>query len=213
MAKPRLKLVPPGRVSGTVRKTRPPNRIANDKLRGREYLTEAEVSRLEKVALKGNRHGFRDATMVMTAYRHGLRVAELCDLRWDQIDLAGGKIHVRRVKNSAPSTHVLDGKEIRALKRLQRELQPGSQFVFTSERGAPFTTAGFRKLLARLGESAKLAFPIHPHMLRHATGFKLANDGVDTRAIQDYLGHKSITNTVRYSRLSPERFKAFRWKD
>jgi len=168
---------------------------------------------LEKEALKSNRYGLRDATMIMTAYRHGLRAVELCDLRWDQIDLSSGKIHVRRVKNSSPSTHVMDGKEIRALRRLKKEHEPGSQFVFTSERNAPFTTAGFRKMLARLGEAAKIGFPIHPHMLRHATGFKLANDGVDTRAIQDYLGHKSITNTVRYSRLSPERFKAFRWKD
>jgi integrase len=213
MVKPNLKLVPPPSVNGTVGKVRPPNRIANDRLRGREYLTEAEVSRLEKEALKGNRHGFRDATMIMTAYRHGLRAIELTDLRWDQIDLSAGKIHIRRVKNSAPSTHILDGKEIRALRRLKKEQEPGSQFVFTSERGSPFTTSGFRKMLARLGEAAKIGFPIHPHMLRHATGFKLANDGVDTRAIQDYLGHKSIANTVRYSRLSPERFKAFRWKD
>ena len=213
MAKANLKLVVPNSESGTVGKLRPPNRIANDKLRGREYLTEAEISRLKKEATKRNRHGFRDATMVMTAYRHGLRSAELCDLRWDQIDLSAGKIHVRRVKNSAPSTHILDGTEIRALRRLKKEQEPGSQFVFTSERGSPFTTAGFRKMLARLGEAAKIGFPIHPHMLRHATGFKLANDGVDTRAIQDYLGHKSIANTVRYSRLSPERFKAFRWKD
>ncbi len=68
-------------------------------------------------------------------------------------------------------------------------------------------------MFARLGVVAGIGFPIHPHMLRHGTGFKLANNGVDTRAIQDYLGNKSITNTVRYSRLSPERFKAFRWRD
>jgi type 1 fimbriae regulatory protein FimB/type 1 fimbriae regulatory protein FimE len=211
MGNPRLKLVTPTDVSGTV--GRRPNRIANDKLRGREYLLESEVGRLEKAALKSNRHGFRDATMIMTSFRHGLRATEVCDLRWDQVDLDAGKLHVRRVKNSAPSTHILDGKEIRALRRLQREQQPGSLFVFTSERGSPFTTAGFRKMLARLGQAAEIGFPIHPHMLRHGTGFKLANDGVDTRAIQDYLGHKSIANTVRYSRLSPERFKAFRWKD
>src|SRR5450631_3129193 len=108
--------VMPNTVSGAVQ----PNRIANDKLRGRNYLTEAEVSRLEKAALKGDRYGFRDFTMIMTAYRHGLRVSELTDLRWDQIDLSSSKIRVRRVKNSAPSTHILDGKEIRALKRLQR---------------------------------------------------------------------------------------------
>jgi integrase len=207
------KLVVPGDVSGTVRRPARPNRLANDKLRGREHLTEAEVGRLEKAATRGNRHGFRDATMIMVAFRHGLRAAELVDLRWDQVDLATGKLHVRRVKNSAPSTHVLDGKEIRALRRLQREQPAGTYFVFTSERDAPFTTAGFRKMLARLGEGAKIGFPIHPHMLRHGCGYKLANDGVDTRAIQDYLGHESIANTVRYSRLSPERFRSFRWKD
>ena len=211
MANSGPKTAAPTDVSGTV--PRRPNRIANDQLRGREYLTESEVSRLEKAALKSNRHGFRDATMIMTSFRHGLRATELCDLRWDQVDLDAGKIHVRRVKNSAPSTHILDGKEIRALRRLQREQQRGNLFVFQSERGSPFTTSGFRKMLARLGEVANLGFPVHPHMLRHATGFKLANDGVDTRAIQDYLGHKSIANTVRYSRLSPERFRTFRWKD
>jgi integrase len=213
MVKSSLKLVVPTDKSGTVKRRRYPNRIANDRLRGRQHLTEAEVGRLEKAAVAGNRHGFRDATMIIIAFRHGLRAAELVDLRWDQVDLNAGKLHVRRVKKSAPSTHVLDGKEIRALRRLQREQEAGTLFVFTSERGSPFTTAGFRKMLARLGEGAKIGFPIHPHMLRHGTGYKLANDGVDTRAIQDYLGHKSIANTVRYSRLSPERFKGFRWRD
>jgi integrase len=194
--------------NGTV----PPNWIANDQRRAREYLTEAEITRLKTVAGKTNRQGFRDSTMIMLAYRHGLRVAELVDLRWDQVDLSAGKLHVRRVKNSAPSTHVLDGKEIRSLRRIQREQEPRSTFVFTSECGSPFTMAGFRKMFARLGEAAKIGFPIHPHMLRHACGFS-TNSGIDTRAIQDYLGHRSISNTVRYSRLSPERFKAFRWKD
>jgi integrase len=210
MARTHLRLVTPTSVSGTVAR---PNRIANDKLRGREHLTEAEVARMEKAAARKNRHGFRDATMVCLTFRHGLRASEVCDLRWNQVDLGSGKLHVRRVKNSSPSTHFLDGKEIRALRRLQREQEPGSQFVFTSERNAPFTPAGFRKMVARLGKAAKLGIPVHPHMLRHGTGYKLANDGVDTRAIQDYLGHKSIANTVRYSRLSPERFKAFRWRD
>ena len=81
-----------------------------------------------------------------------------------------------------------------------------------SERGSPFTTAGFRKMVARLGVAAKFKFPVHPHMLRHACGFQLANKGVDTRALQHYLGHKSIQHTVRYTELSPDRFKDF-WKD
>lgn len=74
------------------------------------------------------------------------------------------------------------------------------------------TDSTFRKLLQRAGEEAKLSFPIHPHMLRHSTGFKLANEGRDTRSIQHYLGHKNIQHTVRYTEISPERFKNF-WSD
>jgi integrase len=202
----------PTHENGTKRKTMP-NRKANDRLRGRMHLSEAEVTRLKATALRVNQYGHRDALMVSTAYRHGLRVAELVDLTWDQVDFDAGKLHVRRVKNSSPSTHMLQGDELRGLRRLKREQQPSSPFVFTSERGAPFTTAGFRKMFARLGVAAGIEFPVNCHALRHGCGFKLANDGVDTRAIQDYLGHKSISNTVRYSRLSPERFKSFRWRD
>jgi site-specific recombinase XerD len=107
--------------------------------------------------------------------------------------------------------HPLAGTEIRSLRRLKRE-SPDSSFVFVSELGSPFTTAGFRKMVARLGVAAKFKFAVHPHMLRHACGFKLANKGVDTRALQHYLGHKSIQHTVRYTELSPDRFKDF-WRD
>jgi len=150
-----------------------------------------------------NRNGHRDATMILLAFRHGLRAAELVTLRSDNVDLAHGKLHVNRVKNGSPSVHPLAGTEIRSLRRLKRE-SPDSSFVFVSERGAPFTTAGFRKMVARLGVAAKFKFPVHPHMLRHACGFKLANKGVDTRALQHYLGHKSIQHTVRYTELSPD---------
>jgi site-specific recombinase XerD len=158
-----------------------------------------------------NRHGHRDRTMVLLAFRHGLRAAELVSLRWDSIDMASGRLHVNRVKRGVTSTHPLSGVELRALKRLQRESEPGP-FVFTSERGSPFTTAGFRKMIARLGKTAGFDFGVHPHMIRHATGFKLANDGVDTRSLQHYLGHAAISSTVRYAALSSERFKGF-WKD
>jgi type 1 fimbriae regulatory protein FimB/type 1 fimbriae regulatory protein FimE len=87
-------------------------------------------------------------------------------------------------------------------------LDPKSPFVFTSERGSPFTTAGFARMVERAGVEAKFGFKAHPHMLRHACGFKLANDGVDTRTIQAYLGHKSIQHTVRYTELAPTRFKS-----
>ena len=101
--------------------------------------------------------------------------------------------------------------ELRALRRLQREQEPRSAFVFTSERGSPFTTAGFARMVERAGAEAKLGFKAHPHMLRHACGFALANKGHDTRALQGYLGHKNIQHTVRYTELAPGRFKDF-WR-
>jgi integrase len=210
MTKPHLALVAPETVNGTVLR-KPPPRRRNAETRSREYLTDAEVARL--IAAAGeNRHGHRDATMVLVAYRHGLRAGELVTLRWDAIDFAHGRLHVRRLKGGSESVHPLSGRELRALRRLKREQEPASPFIFTSERGAPFTPAGFRKMAARLGVAAGFGFPVHPHMLRHACGFKLANDGVDTRSLQAYLGHRNIQHTVRYTELAPTRFKNF-WHD
>src|SRR6516164_5268745 len=123
---------------------------------------------------------------------------------WSRIGMVfgHGRLHVNRAKNGSPSVHPLSGRELRALRRLKREQEPQSPFIFTSERGAPLTTAGFRKLIARLGLAAPFKFLVHPHMLRHACGFKLANDGHDTRSLQAYLGHKNIQHTVRYTELS-----------
>jgi type 1 fimbriae regulatory protein FimB/type 1 fimbriae regulatory protein FimE len=206
MAKSHLKLVTPNTVKRTVKLTRRPNAD----LRTREYLTEAEVERL-LAATKGNRWGHRDSAMILVAYRHGLRASELTDLRWDQIDFATATLHVRRVKQGSPSTHPILGDELRSLRRLQRVQEPKSPFVFTSERGAPFTTAGFARMVERAGAEANLGFKAHPHMLRHACGFALASKGHDTRALQAYLGHKNIQHTVRYTELSPTRFRNF-WR-
>jgi len=207
MAKTPLRLVTPATVNRTVLPTRRPNRD----LRTREYLTESEVEKLMEAA-KRNRYGQRDATMVLVAYRHGLRASELVDLRWDQADFKTATLHVRRAKGGTPSRHPILGDELRALRRLQREQEPRSPFVFTSERGAPFTTAGFARMVERAGVEARLGFKAHPHMLRHACGFALANKGHDTRALQAYLGHKNIQHTVRYTELSPTRFKDF-WRN
>ena len=149
--------------------------------------------------------------MVLVAYRHGLRVSELVDLRWDQVDFATATLHVRRVKKGTPATHPVRGDELRALRKLQREQEPKSPFVFTSERGSPFTTAGFARMVERAGEAAGFKFKAHPHMLRHAYGFALANKGHDTRALQAYLGHNNIQHTVRHIELLPDRFKDF-WR-
>jgi integrase len=177
----------------------------------RENLAEAKIERPMAVARKASRYGHRDATMILIAYRHGLRASELCDLQWHQVELATGRLHVRRTKRGTPSVHPMQGDEIRALRRLQREQPPGPH-VFATERGGPMTPKSFHTLIARLGERAKMPFPIHPHMLRHACGYALANAGHDTRALQAWLGHRNIQHTVRYTEMAPDRFKGF-WKD
>lgn len=187
-----------------------PVRKTNKELRSREYLTSGEIAKLLKQA-RCNRRGHRDATMIMLAFRHGLRASEVCDLKWEQFDLGQGTVHVNRLKNGIPSVHPLGGSELRALRKLQRE-EPESRFLFLSERCAPMTAEGFRKMIRRAGEAAKIPFTLHPHMLRHACGYKLANEGRDTRAIQLYMGHRNIQNTVGYTQLSAERFKGF-WAD
>jgi type 1 fimbriae regulatory protein FimB/type 1 fimbriae regulatory protein FimE len=169
--------------------------------RPREYLTEREIEGLMKAA-SDNRWGHRDATAMLIAYRHGLRASEVVALRWDDIDLATGRLHVRRAKGGVTSVHPIGAKESRTLRRLQRE----------TLRGAPLSVAGYQRMVARAGESAGFSFLIHSHMLRHSCGYKLTNDGQDTRAIQHYLGHRSIASTVRYTALAPDRFKHF-WKD
>jgi type 1 fimbriae regulatory protein FimE len=188
----------------------PPKRLKNAERRSREHLTPDEIEKIIKAAGRTGRHGHRDATLIRLAYRHGLRVSELVSLRWDQIDLKQGLMHVSRLKNGVPSTHPLRGPELRGLRQLQREY-PGA-YLLCTERGGPMTTSTVRKLIARAGELAKLPFPIHPHMLRHACGYKLANEGHDTRALQHYLGHKNIQHTVRYTEMAPDRFKHF-WRD
>jgi integrase len=205
-----MKVASVAKTPTTEKRTVARGRLPNADYRTREYLTEREVERLMKTA-GDNRHAHRDATMILLAFRHGLRASELCSLRWEQVDLAHGRLHVSRRKNGLASVHPLTGTELRALRRLQREQDPG-RYLFMSERGTPMCAVGFRRMMARLGEAAKMSFPVHPHMLRHACGYKLANDGQDTRALQHYLGHRNIQHTVRYTELSPERFKNF-WKD
>jgi type 1 fimbriae regulatory protein FimB/type 1 fimbriae regulatory protein FimE len=170
----------------------------------------AEVEKLMATA-KGGRWGHRDATMILIAYRHGLRAAEIADLEWSQIELGrNAALHVRRVKNGKPSVHPLRGDEVRALRELRRQF-PDSSFVFATERGGPFTTDAINRQIKSIGARAGLAFPVHAHMLRHGCGYALANAGHDTRRIQDWLGHRSIQHTTRYTQLSAAPFKDF-WR-
>jgi site-specific recombinase XerD len=161
-------------------------------------------------ALKGNRHGHRDWLIGLIIYRHGLRVSEACDLRWDDIDLPKRTIIVRRLKGSTDSVHYLERNEVNGLKLLRRQQQADgikAAYVFINERGQPFGRMGIGRMIERAGEAARLPFPVHVHMLRHSTGYALAARGMDTRRLQHFLGHASITNTVRYTAMSPEPFK------
>src|SRR5262249_54208225 len=185
-----------------------PRRLPNSAYRVSEYLTEKEVDRLIDATRKRGRNGARDAAAILLAYRHGLRAQELCSLKWSQVDLQHGRLHVNRAKGGQESVHPLHGPELRAL----RPLQQGSPYVFITESGTPVTPAWFLRMVQRTGVAAKLAFPIHPHMLRHSTGYKLANDGQDTRSLAHYLGHRNLQSTARYTALAPDRFTRF-WKD
>ena len=179
--------------------------------REREYLRSSEVNAMIRAAKKVGRHGVRDGAIILLMFRHGLRTAELVALKWTQIDLAGGYIEVHRVKQGRDSIHPLRSPELRALRQIQRDYADTS-YVFVSERKAPLSTRSIRHIIARAGELAGIPFQVHPHQLRHACGYYLAASGHDTRAIQDYLGHKNIHHTVRYTQMSPQRFENF-WMD
>lgn len=204
IAKSHLKLVTPASVKRTVT----PKRLPNCKLRTREYLTEAEIERLMAAA---KRTAGATGTLLwsLRPIGTGIRVS---GPSLGSGGVRNGPLHVRRVKQGTPSAHPVLGDEQRAQRRLQRDQEPKSPFVFTSERGSPFSTAGFARMVERAGVEAKMGFKAHPHMLRHACGYALANKGHDTRALQAYLGHRNIQHTVRYTELSPTRFKDF-WRN
>jgi site-specific recombinase XerD len=205
MKSSRLKLVK----STEMRPVASIGRRPNAAYRVREHLTENEVDRL-LATLGRNRHGQRDRLIGLLIYRHGLRVSEACDLRWDDVDLTKRTVIVRRLKGSNDSTHYLERDELADLKALQRSYAANRispAYVFVNERGQPFGRMGIARKIERAGEAAGLPFPVHVHMLRHSTGYALAAKGMDTRRLQHFLGHASITNTVRYTAMSPEPFK------
>ena len=196
----------PARVNGTVA---PPRKQPNRDRRPREYLTETEVEAIAKAAGKRGRYGHRDKTMIMVCFRHGLRVQELVDLKWDQLNLDEALLTVHRVKKGRDSTHPIPGAELRDLRRLRREQAPGSRYVFMTERKAPMTANAFGRMLTRTAAKMRFPFPVHPHMLRHAAGFKLVNERQPIRAIQQYLGHRRIESTEIYTELTPGQFNDF----
>ncbi|BAQ63151.1 mobile element protein (plasmid) [Geminocystis sp. NIES-3708] len=189
----------------------PPLPIPNSQKRTREYLFPQEVSAMIQAAKRIGRHGLRDSTLILMAYRHGLRVSELISLQWEQIDFTNATIHINRLKHGVSSIHPLRGIELRALRQLQRQY-PHSSYLFVSEHKTVIAAATARGIIERAGKEANLPFSVHPHMLRHSCGFYLASQGYDTRVIQAYLGHKNIQHTVRYTEISPKRFQSF-WMD
>ena len=166
-----------------------PRKPRNQEVRSRAYLTEMDVTRLAEAAQASGRYGQRNACMILLAFRHGLRVSELIALRWDMVDLDACLLHGTGPRPGVASSHPLRGSAVRGLRCVKHD-HPQSPYVFVSEREAPMTDANVRKMLARMGRAAGFDFLVHPHMLRHATGAKLANNGQDTRALQYSLGHK-----------------------
>ena len=173
--------------------------------RTREHLTHEEAEKLIKAAGEVGRNRLRDRTLCLLLYRHGLRVSEATDLRWSQVDLNNRTLHVCRLKNGNPSGHPLQHDTCQALMQL-RDLNPESDYVLTSERGTRLDRVNAGRIVKRAGEKSKIPLRVHPHMLRHATGHFLANNGHGLRLIQDYLGHRSVQHTVHYTRLAPDRF-------
>ena len=178
------------------------------KVTDRRYLRPTEARRLIEAAGKRGRYPFRDRVLVRLVYRHGLRASEAVGTRWSQVDLDAGTLHVARLKGSIDSTHSLDRDELRDLRKLRQQVT--GLYVFETERGGPLSVDALQYIVREAGRAARLDVEVHPHMLRHAAGYALANEGVDTRLIQDFLGHADIRHTAHYTALSPRRLAAVR---
>lgn len=178
----------------------------NEDVRSREYLRPDEVERLIAAAKSTGRYRQRDELLLLMMYRHGLRVSEAVTLRWSDIDWDSANIYIRRMKRGKPANHPIYPDELQALRKFFKKRKDKLPWIFLSERGATLSDDVVRKIVTRAGELAEFDFPLHPHMLRHSCGYALAAKGTDTRRIQDYLGHKNINHTVRYTQLAPNRF-------
>lgn len=187
-----------------------PVRAKNEVYRSREHLTLEEVTRLIEAAGERGRHRLRDRTLLLLMFRHGLRAGEAVILRWDAIMFDAGAISIKRLKRGEGGVHRLQEDELKALREL-REKYPASVYVFTSERGSKLSTDAIAKIVDRAEGLAQLPLPVHPHMLRHSCGYHLAEQGMPTRDIQAYLGHKNIQHTVRYTAANPRRFDRILW--
>ena len=179
----------------------------------RDYLSEKEIERLIEAAGK-RRYGHRDTTAILLAYRHGLRASEVIALRWSDFDFTTKRLRVRRSRGGEAAIHPLGASEIRALRRLQRETKVKSVYVFISGRGTPLSIQGYQRMVARAGVAANFPFLMSSDLLRHSCGYKLTDEGHNTRAIQSYLGHRSTKPMQRYMDMASaaKKFGRF-WKD
>ena len=177
----------------------------------RDSLRPDEVDAMVQAARTSGRQRGRDAAIIMMRYRHGLRTAALVALRWQQVDLKAGSLDVHRVQQGHDAKHPLRGPPLHLRRELQRT-SPDSPSVCVSERKAPLAPQSIREMVARTGTLAGLPLVPHPHQRRHACGSSLASRGHNTRAMQDYLGHRNIQHTVRYTAMAPHRFENF-WED
>jgi site-specific recombinase XerD len=186
----------------------PPLRRKNKSVRAVEYMERSKVKKLMEAAASIGRYGHRDATMILIAYRHGLRAYEIVDmLGWHQVDLEDKSISIHRCKKSKDTNHTLEKDEVAALKKLGPQ---SSGPVFVNERGGRMSVNSFHKIVQRAGIKAGLGPKIHPHMLRHSCGYDMTERGIPTRLIQEWLGHKNIRHTVQYTAVGSGQFKKVR---
>lgn len=178
--------------------------INNDK--ERNFITVEELERLVKACAK-TRYPLRNQAIIQTMFWHGLRVSELCQLKMSDLDLTIGRLIVKRLKSSLPTTHPVRPEVLRTLKRYVKNRDSKLRTLFINERGDQFHRSSINDTLKALSKKADLPFSVNPHMLRHGCGYALANMGHDTRLIQDFLGHKNIQHTVIYTRTSAKRFE------
>jgi type 1 fimbriae regulatory protein FimB len=184
-------------------------RATDDHERTKDFLSESEVSLLLDAA-KSGRYGARDHLLLLTMFRHGLRVSEAIAIRRDEVDLDRARLWVRRLKGGLSVEQPIAGDELRAFRRYLANREDALPWLFLSERGQPFTRQSVNYLIATAAARAGLA-SVHPHTLRHSCGFALANKGYDLRLIQDYLGHRDPRHTVHYTRTAGRRFEGL-WR-
>jgi type 1 fimbriae regulatory protein FimB len=182
----------------------------------RKHLTTREVEQVI-AATKGRRHEARDRCLLLLMFRHGLRVSEACGLKLSQVDIDSQLLHVKRMKNGISTTQPLHIDDVEACQewlsaRLLLIAHPDEQSFFLSQKGRQLSRGMAWHIVRQCGEAARLPLKIHPHKLRHACGYALADRGADTRLIQDYLGHRNIQNTVGYTATNPARFEKL-WHD